>query len=646
MNITARELIAMPRETLWALPGKKLTIEMDDGVIKSSRNAAILSVYCWTIHQRYPKTPLLKRHHFGDRAFNASTVQDLINTLTWDCVDAYQQQVDREEIEAIVGRCINEIYNDFTYELEAHVQTFSFLDFVDIVEHPEIREIDEKLEPNHRSIDAAHRKTRKLLLDKDVFVDNPVAMGCQVGYLKVDQIVQCVMARGYVTDIDNNIFRTPIMRGYVQGLRKLHDLMTDSRTASKALGFTDEPLKKSQYFNRRLQILTDTVSDLEPIDCGSTDYLVWTLMPEQVEVFDGQYYLDEKTGGLRRFIAKSAAEEGLVGQTLKFRSVMHCKSGHPRGFCQTCYGELHWAVPAGTNPGHIACTKLGERITQILLSTKHLDRSASTSGLEISEENQRYIKYVEDRNVIMMSDRIECANVLLTIDKDEAGRLSDVLYVEDINLLQTTLVSGISRCQFTIRQKRGELNAIVPVSSGKRLAALSKEFLEYIKVKKWTLAPNGNYCIDMSDWDQDLPLFTLPLKNANMLDYMNTIVQFLMGTKSAVSNKSIKSCTTPDEALREFYAIVSTQLKINIVYLQVMMLACMIRSGSNHDYRLPLPGNTTSFGKFQTIIAGRSMSAVLAYEYQRAILNSPQTYLIKYRPNHPLDQIVEAEVRS
>lgn len=643
MKLTGRELIQLPRDQLWQLPGKRLALEMDDGVMKASVETTIFSVYCWTIHRRFPKTPLLKRHHLGDRPFTAGTMQDLIKTLLWDCVDAYQGNVDREEIEAIIGRSINEIYNDHTYQLEPYVQTSSFLDFVDIVEHPSVKAINEQLQPNYRSIGAAHRQVRKMLLDKDVFGDNPVSMGCRVGYMKVDQIVQCVTARGFVTDIDNNIFRTPILRGYAQGLRKLYDLMVDSRTASKALGFTDEPLKRSQYFNRRLQIITDTISDLIPGDCGSTDYLPWAVLPEQVDVFDGQYYLDETTSTLKRFVASKAAEEGLIGKALQFRSILYCKAQHPRGVCATCYGELAWAVPAGTNPGHIACTKLGERITQILLSTKHLDRSASTGGLEISAENQRYIKYVEERNSIVMSDRLDSANTILTIDKDEAGRLSDVLYVDDVSLLQTTLVSGISRCQFTVKLKRGELNGIVPVSSGKRLAAISTEFLEYIKVKGWTLAPNGNYCIDMCDWDQDLPLFTLPLKNANMLDYMTTIVQFLMGTKSAVSNKSIKSCSTPAEALREFYAIVSTQLKINIVYLQMMIFACMIRSGTNHDYRLPLPGNTTSFGKFQTIVASRSMSAVLAYEYQRAILNNPQTYLIKYRPDHPLDQIVEAE---
>lgn len=642
MSVRARDLLAMSKNALWELPKGKIVVEMDDGPIKATRESTIFSVYCWELAKAFPETPLLKKFHMGDRTFNDRSMQDLINGVLWSCKDHYQERADRELLETLVGHTTNQIYNDFTYRLEAYVQTLSILDFHDVVTDPDIREINENLQPNYRSIDNAHRRVIKLLQDPVKFKDNRVAIGCRTGIYKINQVVQCVSARGYLTDIDNNIFRNPILTGYVQGLNKLHDLMIDSRSASKSLNFTEKPLQESQYFNRRLQIITDTITDLIPGDCGSKDYLTWYVMPEQLEVFDGKYYVED--GQMFRFDAATATQLGLIGRPLHFRSTLHCKSTHPRGRCETCFGELRHSIPAGTNPGHVACTKLGERIAQIILSTKHLDRSASATALEISETNQNYIKYEEDRNTVSLADSLSTDGLVMTIYSSEAGRLADVRYVDDVNLLQTSLVSGITRAQFTIKRKRGgDLNPIVPLSSGKRLASLSTELLGYVKEHGWTTTISGNYSIDLSKWDRDLPLFTLPLKNANMLDYMKTIEGFLTGANSAVSNKSIQNCTTPDEALRELYDIVSVQLKINIAYLELMVLTCMIRSPINHDYRLPLPGNSVAFGKFANVVAGRSMSAVLAYEYQKSILVAPQTFLIKYRPNHPLDQIVEAE---
>lgn len=645
MSIKARDLINMPKDALWALPKGKITVEMDDGPVRASRESTIFSAYCWELVKTFPNTPLLKKFHMGDRTFTDRSMQDLINGVLWSCKDHYNEAADREVLETLVGYTTNLIYNDFTYRLEAYVQTLSILDFHDVVTDPEILEINGSLEPNYRSIDSAHRRVTKILQDPEKLKTNRVAIGCRTGIYKIGQVVQCVSARGYLTDIDNNIFRKPVLTGYVQGLNKLHDLMVDSRSASKSLNFTEKPLQDSQYFNRRLQIITDTISDIIPGDCGSQEYLSWFVLPEQLEVFDGKYYVED--GVMYRFDAATATGLGLLGRPLNFRSPGHCMSTHPRGFCETCFGELRHSIVAGTNPGHVACTKLGERISQIILSTKHLDRSASTNALEISAIDQNYIKYLEDRNVVTLADSLSPEGLIMTISSDEAGRLPDVQFVDDVALLQTSLVSGITRVQFTIKRKRGgDLNPIVPVSSGKRLASLSKELLMYIKQHGWTTTINGNYSIDLSHWDQDLPMFTLPLKNANMLDYMKTIEGFLTGANSSVSNKSIQHCTSFDEALRELYDIVSTQLKINIAYLELMVLTCMIRSPLHHDYRLPLPGNSVAFGKFANVVAGRSMSAVLAYEYQKSILVAPQTFLIKYRPNHPLDQIVEAEPSS
>lgn len=642
MTYQARDLIRMSKPELWALlnTSKRVRVQMDDGVVEASGKSTLFSVYCWIFHGPYPNTPALKSHHLGDRLFSGRTMETLINTVMWDCWDAYGQKLDKEHLAHLVGLARNQIYNDFTYGLEAYAQTLNAMDLIRTVTDPEIQSINDAIEPNHRSIDSAHRRIAKILMDSKKLPKNRIAAGCRSGIYKIGQVLQCISARGYLTDYDNNIFRNPVTRGFIHGFRNIADVAKESRSATKALSFTEKPLQESQYFNRKLQLLTNTITDIIPGDCGSKEYLQWFVAPEDVEDLDGMNYVTDE--GLQRFEASTAHAKGLVGKTLNFRAVFHCKANHPRGFCETCYGELAIAIPKGTNPGHVAATKLGERISQNVLSTKHHDHNASTNMMEISAENQKYIKFIEDRNTIMLSDDMEGKHVILTLDATEAARLPDVMFAPDVSSLQASLVSSITRVQFTIKQKRGvEENIIVPVYSGKRTAALSKEFLQYAKEHRWELTANGNYSFDLKDWDQDLPLFMLPLKNANMLDYMKTIESFLTGAKSGVSSKTIRHCKTPDEALRELHAIVSTQLRINLVYLQVMVFSCMIRSAEKFDYRLPLPGNSVSFGKYATLIAGRSASVLLAYQNQRTTLAEPQSYLIEHRPSHPMDQILE-----
>lgn len=642
MIYQARDLAMLPGEELWALldTPNSIKVQMDDGVVETRGRRTLISVYCWPFYKHFPKTPALMQHHIRDDPFDSKTMESLLCKVHWACWDAYDGKLDKEFLAKILGEARNRIYNDLTYKTEAYAQPLSAMDFISVITYPEIKAINAAIEPNHKSIDSAHRRVSKILHDPTKLPGNRIAKGCKLGIFKIGQVLQCVSARGYLTDYDNNIFRKPILRGFAHGLRSFEDLIKESRSATKALANTEEPLQKTQYFNRKLQILTDTITDLIPGDCGSKRYLQWFVAPEDVDDLDGMNYVHN--GVVRRFDAKTARSEGLIGQVLNFRAVFYCDSMHPRGFCETCYGAMSHPIPRGTNPGHVASTKLGERITQNVLSTKHHDHNASSNMLEISMENQRYIKFVEDRNTIVLSDQMEGKHITITLDANEAGRLADVLYVPDVSLLQASLVSSITRVQFNIKNKQGaDESIIVPVYSGKRTASISKELMQYAKDNRWELTSNGNYSIDLKYWDQDLPLFTLPLKNANMLDYMKTIEAFFTGAKSSVSSKTIRQCKTPDEALRELHAIISTQLRINLAYLQMMVFACMVRSPDNYDYRLPLPGNTPTFSKFATLVAGRSVSAVLAYQNQRTTFTEPQSFLIEHRPGHPLDQMLE-----
>ena len=635
----AREIAAMDVDTLWSLPDGVMKVVFDDGVVETTTRATIYSAYMWGLYKRYPKTPALCAHHLGDRRVGSDTHMDLLGKVMWDCYDAYNGKLEVEELCRVIYQATNKIYNDFTYRLEASVKSLSILDFIEVIHHPLIRAANDAVEPTQRSIDATYSIIKKVLNDPRELINNPVANAAKNGLVSLGQINQCVGPRGYVTDVDSNIFREPILVGYVHGLRSLYDALIESRSASKALTFTEEPLQKTEYFNRRLQLLAASMEYIDMSDCGSKEYLKWRVRAGDLKHLAGKYYLTDK--GLRRISDTEADRKLLVGEAIMMRSVLFCKHKHAAGVCATCFGDLALSVPKGTNIGHVSATALCEQASQRVLSVKHEDGSSSVDAIELSEYDLRFIRVGTDPNTLKLSDRLDRSRVIMVVESKQAEHLPDVFVVEDVKAMPVSNYSDLTEVQFTIISPRGkEEPVLIPVSVGSRHSSLSHELLHYVKQHGWSLTANGNYSIDLKDWDAELPLFVLPLKHMNMLDYMATIETFLKATGEGGTQKTLKDFTTTEAALAEFYTLVTSRLMVNIAHLEILVKVATIRSDDAKDYRIPLWNQVPQFGKFSQIMGHRSLSAAMAYEQQKRVLNDPSAYLVENRPNHILDALL------
>ena len=72
---------------------------------------------------------------------------------------------------------------------------------------------------------------------------NPIIRGLRSKQIKLTQMLQILVCRGYLTDIDSIIFRKPIIVGFFEGLTTLHDIMIESCSAKKALISPKKPLR-------------------------------------------------------------------------------------------------------------------------------------------------------------------------------------------------------------------------------------------------------------------------------------------------------------------------------------------------------------------------------------------------------------------
>lgn len=653
----ARDLAVMPEDHLWSLPDtgedERCIVIFDDGEYECDVREAIYCSYLWGFYADFPETPALKKHALNGRRVGGNTAQQVIDSIRWDCQAAYQGRVTGERLSKKSVEYINALYNANGERLEAYVITLSLEDLMDVDQHPEILEANQAVTSAPNTITNAHRTIERVLKDPNAMPTNMLSRLVRSNLVKIGQVIQTMGPRGSVTDIDSSIFTYPTITGFFKGLYRFYDSLIESRTAAKSLTFTEKPLQDTEYFNRRLQLLAGTFKGIVPGDCGSTSYVEWHMGSDDFKAFLGKHYLSEATGDLYTIVDTEECRRSIIGRTLKIRSPLKCLTTDANSCCSTCYGDMYLSIPEGTNVGHVGATAVCKQASQNVLSTKHLDRDATSVGVRLSEYEQRYVMLGNDQNQIFLAPRLEKKDkVRLVVRSDEAESLTEVRSASSVDLLTLSKISAFRIVAFIVEHQGKEERDVVQISNGSRLSSFSRQMLQYLRDNSWKVVQSDNddttnYEVDLSKWDFNDPVFVTPRKQENMLDYMATIERFLKASRKDPEVPSLKDYDTLDSALRGFYELVSSRLFVNIVHLEILVKVCQIRSSKNRDYRIPLHGNAVEFGKFDLNLFYRSAGAGMAYQEHRKQWNSPLSYLIKYRPQHILDPIlipVEDEV--
>jgi hypothetical protein len=637
----AREIAELGKEELWGLPDTSMKLEFDDGVLETNARATIFSAYIFgPFYRQYPQCPALKRHHICSNQLGANTTLDLMGKVLFDAYDA-TPGVDIEDMMLLVTRLNNAIYNDFTYRLEEYVGSLNILDILQVIDHPEISRINRELQPTEASINRSYDEITEILNKSKDLAKNPISKATRSGLVSMGQVLQVVGPRGRCTDTDSNIFRTPVMHGYAHGIQSLAESMIESRSAAKALMFTKDPLQESQYTNRKIQLLGGSLMNLHPGDCGGGRLIPLRLQGRDMALFAGKMYIPDNDLTQRmQYSILRESDKHLIGEMIHVRTIFGCKHPDPQGVCAACYGEMSLSIPKGTIIGHIAATVMCEAISQILLSTKHLDSSASQEGSILSDYDMNYMEENVEANTLRLSHKLENAQVSMVILAKEATHINDVTIVDDVSVLPTAGISALTDIKLEIVTPSVNEAVVIHVSDEARKSYLTTEMLAHIKKVSWTLTASGDYRIDLTSWNNAEPVLELPLKQTNMLDYMYTIEKFLRSSDKGKKVPTLRSYNTPEAGLMKLYELVSSRLKFNIVHLECLVMACMIRSSAHRDYRIPLAGNATEFGRYGDIMAMRSLGAAMAFESHNKVLLNPYAFVVKDRNDHPLDALL------
>lgn len=629
-NYSARELwVQWSEDDIWALPEGPFTLTFDDGETITTDNAnTIFSWYLGEFHRRYPNTPLTLRHHLNGEQLKKSTHTTILGRALFDCYYAYNEELDQEELSKIAYEVTNRLYNELTKRLSSYVSTLSVYDLEEALHHPEIKEANEWLTtvpPTKDNIAAVHSRIERALTNPDNLKHNAFGRMAKSGLVKLGQILQVLGPRGYVTDIDSNLFPSPILNGYGHGIYKVHDFLIETRSAAKALIFATDPVAQSEYFNREMQLSTSIISRIHPGDCGSQEYVTWRLKAKDIRLFAGKYYRCPESGELK-VIRKD--DTHLVGKSIQIRSVIKCEHTDPYGVCATCFGRIAHSIPRGTNLGHVSATVLCEQVSQNVLSTKHYEGSSVVGGIEeLSSRQEMFIRLgPEDSNTILLSPHYEGHRIKMLVMSSEARNLAQVDFVDDVSKLSLTQVSELSEVHFNIVDEDGEVTdyETIPVSHGSRLSSFTEEALEYIRHHNYEPIDGGKYVIDLTEWDFNKPLFQLPMKHPDMVEMMKTIKKFVMSNskdnKESSSFKTLGGYANPTVGLQEFYKLVSSKLSVNIAHLEVIVLSTMIQGPHGVNHTPPVPKHAGIVASYNVNMSCRSLGVEMAYEVQHKSL--------------------------
>lgn len=700
-RIIARNFMNQDIVAEWPLPDEKLEIEFDDGVLTTTTRRTALSWFCWELHRKFPRTPLNVSHHVGNSFPSAETIPRTISNIMRDLHYTYftpgvehsnhDACYDREDAWRVVKDIGNEIYNQLSINLEEWQVSINAFHLLELFDYPPIVEVRQAVRPNQLSITTAYDRATEILMKDPAILHNPIVRGLRSKQIKIAQFLQILICRGYLTDIDQVIFRKPITTGYFEGLTQLHDIMIESCSAKKALMFTKKPLRIVEYFNRKMQLSTTVVDKLIWDDCGSDKYAEIPVDSVILQHLEGKIYLgaDGKLKPIR------AEDRHLVGKTIQMRSGMFCRHRGEGAVCHVCFGELAWSVPRETSLGHVCATELCREGSQRTLSVKHLDGSSVVEEIVIPEEYLPYIDIcaadpeetdtlvseagdppammkaqkkteellgeelptsAKESSLLKFNPRLKKMKPILilaaTPDKnmENGAGLVSINKETAIERLNIHRFTSFREVQIKVTNLREETTCVfVPVSQGARLASLSRVMLYYIQEHGYTVDEHGNFCIDLSEWDFAQPSFSLPRRHASTLDFMAAVEAFIRSPakkseRNGFSGKMLTGYDDPVAALLDFSDLVNSKLRVNVAHLEVILLSLMRPADDLDDYGLPPFDRPSKFEEHRTLMQYRSSGVQLAYERQPDMIEDPDSYLITKRPAGLLDPFVFPEV--
>lgn len=652
-QINAADILHLTEDQMFELEHDIFELCFYDGTIETTKERTIWSWLLWDIHRQYPDTPLSVNHHIGQRNLTPMTHAKMLSIIKTDCKNLYQDPSmaysNMMSLNRVVHSSFNNMYNVLTFRLQEYVFSISSVDIIRVLNNPRVKAINDTLDASSNvtapQIDRAHDNIEKILMSDPDLISNPLAIAARNGLVKSRQLLQCISARGFMSEVNGQNFKTPMLTSYSTGTTTLAAYAMDSRTASISAFSQESTMRSLQYQNRSFQILNSDIRTIHHVDCGTTkttELFVDTM--NKLEQFVGMYHLVND-----QWTLIDTLDIKLLNKPLRVRTIVNCIYPDRHGFCSKCFGELATSMIDGDKVGQQISAHVQAKLSQGALSVKHFTSNSIDSLYVLPELASKYFATHPTKHTqIMVNPLLINSEGYIIFDSDE---------VENINNLQSPeSIASVSINRFTkittvkVEYPVGDVinGVVVDIESGTKTAALTKEALLYLLDNKWVVDDYGNYKVSMENWDVMKPIFQVPRKKADTVLAGKRFDSFLKGVPSRGKgeNDSIKSFTNFGDALVAFQDLTIEHIPMRVSHMQVMMYGLLAADPADNDYRLPDPlkRETGVFVSFRDKLNNGNIAVAMSYERQGSILRDPASYTNRKRSPSDFEYfIVEGE---
>jgi len=632
-SISIDKVINLPLTVLIdTVRGKAINVRFPDGILQLNASEIITSYFVYRIKLQYPKLRLTKeiniRNHYKNGVLTISTVREFLTAFCWNLPEVEQVTIARQALHAN-----QHIYNFTVTNCLASVKTIDVLDVLALHRHKEfvaLREYAKSKGSTPEVVNEIFDRATELLLKGIYNADgtlNNISWFAQRGLVKIAQVLQCSLLRGYVPDIDGELIPHCIESNLFEGMKSVRDMACLSKEAAVALVASKKDLSDVSYAGRRLSYTASYIRDVTKGDCGSEHYLTRKVAEHDLVNFQGTYY---KEPGKKKLSVIKIDDVNLIGKTLHLRNPLYCTNKDTQTVCGTCYGELSHTLPTTADPGQVLSAIIADKAKQTQLSKKH---SLVSDGNEVQEGNYKYFK--EKASSIYFRPVTGALKVKLSISMHELKNIADIFKYDNLAIAK---ISAIQAVKLDIIRKNVPITDIEVIGTTKAPSMLSSEFIAYLKEHKEIMTfHNEVYTFDITHFPIKQPVFTESIKMTDFGDHIiNTVAMYERRGKSmdGVNEYNIPS------VLDVIYSNINVISDVHLSIVSLLLASYIITDKSYDIARAWMQG--AKQGKGDKILANRSLSTAFIYKTQRQTLVSANNYgKIKTTMDHSLDVFLD-----
>lgn len=368
---------------------------------------------------------------------------------------------------------------------------------------------------------------------------------------------------------------------------------------------------------RKLKLACSAQRYIHRGDCGSQ-----FTMPATIDEKYAPAYLDKMIMDKGDLVILTKGNiKNYVNKELQMIAPFGCN--HHDGICERCAGygkgRLISYLPLGIHIGIFAAMQIIKRVTQKVLSAKHLIATKSMM-YELSGTLLNYMARHLDK--IYFNDKLakEIDQLSIKIPTDALGPLVDLGFKDVVPTPET-----FSKISYWYLMKNNDVIDLIQMEQDSFMPFIAEPLLNFMHEHYGDLVMDDEgVIVPLKGFDPKKEIFQYTVINSDMISYTSKVASFM--------GSDIAEYTDLVRVMHDFSSLVFTKSpEVPYFYMEMVVRDFLITS--KDDYTIPTVTDPrhVQFDKLSGIISNSTVCQKLAFENLHEYLSLPST-AIQVRP--------------